>query len=222
MPHWFDPFDSSLLPFLGAIGGLFYAVWQFKKSEARQREHSEKAEALQREHFEKAEVLQREHFEKAEARQREQFEKADARTAEAQEIQREIAEKADQRAAEAHRVQREIAAETQKLQRDLAEKPLLVEKHKEAASRCRLILGFKVSTQTGEGWKEFMESMNAWLAENRLYLSVGAYDAFKDALKQRLILDTIGDGPEVMHHRLEAFKKLDDDCGLIVEHSPRY
>lgn len=119
------------------------------------------------------------------------------------------------------RFQGEQADRARIFQQQQAEKAVVVERHAQAYTRWRQLLFFK-KKERPEGWAAFMNEMEEWAQANKLYLSEAASKAFKAAVDNRLLMDTIGDGPEVAHHRAEAFKSLEAAGAAILAGSPRY
>ena len=120
------------------------------------------------------------------------------------------------------RFQKEQAAKAQQFQKEQSEKAVTVERHTEAIRRWNQICWLHKPNQDNEGWANFMNEMQDWLNENRLYLNTAVVKAFGDALSARSILDMIGSGPEDLNIRKEESAKLKAAGKLIHDNSPRY
>ena len=95
-----------------------------------------------------------------------------------------------------------------------------VERHTEAYRRWRKLFFSKGKSMPADEWAAFMNEMEDWFAENRLYLNEKAAEAFRNALTSRAIIDVGGDGPVTIQS--EEFKVIRDAGQLILDNSPRY
>jgi len=118
--------------------------------------------------------------------------------------------------------QRAQAGDALRLQQAHADKATVVDKHAQAYTRWRQLLFFKHTTGQADGWADFMNEMQDWLAANTLYLTEGAAKAFAEAITNRVVMDTVGDHSATAHHRSEAFKRLEAAGPAILANSPRY